>query len=65
MSKFFMILRNDGKQSGAYKRHDDYSEAKQEAERLCRKEGCQFVLLEAIEVVCPINVPIKWEKCFP
>ena len=42
--------------------HETLAEARQEAERLCRKEGKEFVILQAIQACSIETVPVKWEE---
>jgi hypothetical protein len=42
--------------------HNTYDEAKEEAERICRKEQSQCVIVRAISKCNLDTVPIKWTE---
>ena len=42
------------------KLHDDIDEARQEAERLCRKENATFYIVEILEKCYLEQTPVKW-----
>jgi hypothetical protein len=44
--------------------HDDLKEAKDEAERLCRKEGCPFLVLMTVGMMSVEKIPVKWDACY-
>jgi hypothetical protein len=64
MTKFWMVIRGDGEGSAtSAKRHYSFVDARNEAERLARKEGVPFYVLEAIgrcEVATPVP-PVNWK----
>lgn len=41
--------------------HESLGEAKEEAERLCRRERQSFVILKVVSKVSPSEIPVKWE----
>lgn len=50
---------------GAYgpaKRHEDLPSAKQEAERLCRKEGKSVYVMTDVLKCEPASAPVKWVR---
>ncbi len=56
--KFWMCMVED---KGVPKRiHQSLQDAKTECERLVRKESGVIYLLEAVESVRIINLPVKW-----
>ena len=57
--KFWMVLK-DAANASTFVRHLDYEEAAIEAERLCRKEGVGFYLLEAKCKVGLVHPPLVW-----
>jgi len=56
---FYMIYKTQGKLPTAI--HDNFAEAKHEAERITRKEGKPVYILETIGVCRPVDHPIEWE----
>jgi len=58
--KFYMIVK-DAANASTFVRHFDFGEAVDEAERLCRKEGVSFYILEAkTKVLPPTHPPLVW-----
>lgn len=56
---FYIVLREDI-QSLPTVRHPTESQARNEAERLCRKHGKPFVVLQAIARVEVGQFPVRW-----
>jgi hypothetical protein len=42
--------------------HQTYKLAKEEAERLCRKEGGQFIVIKAVNCCYVEKLPISWKE---
>jgi hypothetical protein len=65
LRKFWMIIRADESTGeNVTHQHYDFLEAEKEAERLCRKEGKPFYVLEMIGRVEPglPFPPVSWER---
>lgn len=58
--KFYMVMGRNS--SGSSFRHESLEDAKEEAERLCRREEQEFAILEVIEVCKPKQAPVEWSK---
>ena len=58
MDKFWMVISEDGGNCITYK---NYEEAKKGAERIARFKDSTFVVLEAMEVVEPQQMPVEWK----
>jgi len=59
MKKFWMVIR-EKEGAGTFIRHDTITDATNEAERLCKKEGGTFYVLEVVGAYMPETPPIKW-----
>ena len=59
MDKFWMVLV-DGREYTRVK-HDCPKVAREEAERLCQKEGKGVTILEAVHHCRPAHAPIEWD----
>ena len=60
MEKFWMVMRDDYN-NYSKNRHESEESAKNEAERLCKKEGCRFLVLRVVAYVEPKNPPVSWQ----
>ena len=56
---FWCVMRDKG-ESYVSKRHPCFESAKMEAQRLCRKEGGRFYVLQLVGYVQPSPTPIEW-----
>lgn len=62
MESRFAVVRTDSIMRFS-KWHETYEKAREEAERLCRKEGVTFFLLKEV-ARCEVELaPIKWTEC--
>jgi hypothetical protein len=59
MEKFWMVMSDNRSFCAKYK---TYKQAKEGAEGMARLDGEPFVVLEAMEVVTPKQIPVEWEK---
>lgn len=62
--KFWMVIKFDSQSSSTSFRHDTLCDARREAERLARKDGAPFYVLEAVarvELEAPVSPPVTWE----
>lgn len=60
MDKFWMVVGANTEWTKT--RHKTLELAKNEAERLCRKEQQAFIVLEAVEYVSVPAKPLEWRK---
>lgn len=60
VKKFWMVLGHDAPSH----KHETFDDAKSEAERLARKEGRTFTILEAVGVVTAIvqDIPTAYSE---
>lgn len=61
--KFWMVVKGDSPNNfGTVVRHATFEEAQKEAERLCRREGTPFYVLESIARVHAVVLvsPVEW-----
>lgn len=61
MDKFWIVMRDD-RNNYFSKRHPTEKEARQEAERLCRKEKVTFFVFEVCACVEALQTPVVWNE---
>lgn len=59
ITKFWMVIGE--KSSATNVRHTEFANAKDEAERLVRKHGGRFIILEAM-AFAELNL-VQWKEC--
>lgn len=62
-ARFWMVIRGHGQSLAcAVVRHPSFAAAEMEAERLTRKCGDAFYILEAVECVQPGQFPLEYHR---
>jgi hypothetical protein len=59
MDSVFAVLREGHGLKSFSTYHDTKKEAILEAQRLCRKEGCLFLVFQSVASVEPANIPVN------
>jgi hypothetical protein len=70
MEKFWLVVSNNNGFCAKYTtykqaicaKYTTYKQAKEGAEGMARLAGESLVVLEAMEVVTPKQIPVEWEK---
>ena len=61
MGKFWMVIKG-WHGSSAQKRHDSLDSAKAEAERLCRQQQEDMIILEAVAAISWPHPPLEYTE---
>jgi hypothetical protein len=57
---FWIVLREDGTTGRFLVKHQTEQEAREECERLAKKEQCAFYVLRTIGCAAPVSPPVEW-----
>lgn len=64
-AKFWIIVREGAQTSAQHKRHFSEESARNEAERLAKKEQAKFYVLALVGSVAPLEIPVAWKDAVP